>query len=509
LAFYRARLAAALAAGLAFVATVGWVAVPAQAAPSPRQIACADGPPSCLNADATLRPLDSTEASSTTTGTNVTVAEVTADTVRLDWTGVSGATGYLVGRDGKDSTGGGAWSTTDRSTARERLFDKLLPDTAYTLFVIPQPGGQRVEITVRTLARSSPPPAQQPSSSPTAAEPSTASPAPITSQSPTAEPSSSPSATPHADTAAARLLGTSRSGLPWHSGVWLGGRFTTAQLNAFGVWRGRPADVTTTYGYRDSPELLAGNSWPITTWSGFGGRLNYGVPLATNDGRMTLASVASGQYDDTYRQVARNLVRYGRGDSIVRIGWEANLPDWKWYANAGNAATFKAAFRSASKAMRSAAPNLVVEFGRACGGDLDGSRDRLAALTTLYPGDDVVDLVGCDTYDWWNTKADGPDFSRVLKPAGGVGIQDVADFARAHAKGASYGEWGLAVRNNGNGGGDDPYYIESMFAFFQANADVVAFENYFDEPDPYIGNSLVVGGQNPRAAAVYRRLWGG
>ena len=296
--------------------------------------------------------------------------------------------------------------------------------------------------------------------------------------------------------------------MPWHSGVWLGGRFTTAQLNAFGVWRGRPADVTTTYGYRDSPELLAGNSWPIATWPGFGGRLNYGVPLATNDGRMNSASVASGQYDDTYRQVARNLVRYGRGDSIVRIGWEANLPDWKWYANAGNAATFKAAFRSASKAMRSAAPNLVVEFGIACGGDLDGSRDRLAALTTLYPGDDVVDLVGCDTYDWWNTKADGPDFSRVLKPAGGVGIQDVADFARAHAKGASYGEWGLAVRNNGNGGGDDPYYIESMFAFFQANADVVAFENYFDEPDPYIGNSLVVGGQNPRAAAVYRRLCG-
>jgi hypothetical protein len=58
-----------------------------------------------------------------------------------------------------------------------------------------------------------------------------------------------------------------------------------------------------------------------------------------------------------------------------------------------------------------------------------------------------------------------------------------------------------------HGSGDNPLFVERMFAFFTANRDVLVFESYFNEADPYIANALWGAPQNPRSAAVYRRLW--
>lgn len=68
-------------------------------------------------------------------------------------------------------------------------------------------------------------------------------------------------------------------------------------------------------------------------------------------------------------------------------------------------------------------------------------------------------------------------------------------------------EWGLAQPGTG-GNGDNPFYIRAMRNFFMANRDILVAENYFNEPDPYIANSLwAADPQNPKAAAVYRKLW--
>ena len=78
--------------------------------------------------------------------------------------------------------------------------------------------------------------------------------------------------------------------------------------------------------------------------------------------------------------------------------------------------------------------------------------------------------------------------------------------ARAHGKGFSVPEWGLASRAEG-GAGDNPYYIQKMRTFFEANADVLVLESYFNEPMTSIANSLWSPTQAPKAALVYRRLW--
>jgi hypothetical protein len=53
-------------------------------------------------------------------------------------------------------------------------------------------------------------------------------------------------------------------------------------------------------------------------------------------------------------------------------------------------------------------------------------------------------------------------------------------------------------------------FIQLMHEFFVANADVLLFEAYFDEPKDYIKSSLWGDGgpsQNPRSGAEYVRLW--
>jgi len=254
---------------------------------------------------------------------------------------------------------------------------------------------------------------------------------------------------------------------------------------------------------------MMSNGWGITTWEGYEAKLNYGLPLLPDDGTGSLRSIGAGEQDFVWRKIAQDLQASGHGDSIVRIGWEPNSRSHRWFTTASTARQYKAAYRRVAEVMRTEAPGLKFDFSVNCGAGLEGSDDRLAPLTMLYPGDDVVDMVGCDIYDWWSTRAnDDVQWRRVLRPLRGPGLQDVVDFARGRGKGASIPEWGLATNEGGNnGGGDNPYYIEAMYKFLTANSDIIWFECYFDEPKPEMRSSLFTTNQNPEAAAVYARLW--
>ena len=67
-------------------------------------------------------------------------------------------------------------------------------------------------------------------------------------------------------------------------------------------------------------------------------------------------------------------------------------------------------------------------------------------------------------------------------------------------------EWGLSsVANHGNG--DNPFYIQKMHDLFAAHARSLAYEQYFNEPDPYILSSLWSTDENPRSSVLYAALW--
>lgn len=308
---------------------------------------------------------------------------------------------------------------------------------------------------------------------------------------------------------ARELLGEPRSGESWHSGIWAGGDTASGErVEAFGDWRGRPADAITMYPAKESWHTMRNSNWHIYTFAASPAVLSYGLPLMPSDGDESLADIAAGSHDDVFRTIAQQLVDNGRDVTIIRIGWEANGDWFDWSATPDTAQDYIAAFRRVAGIMKEVSPNFVIDFDIGCATKMPGQSDRLDSLTLLYPGDDVVDLIGCDTYDWHTSRStDEASWELTKRPRNAAGIADVADFAREHGKGLSYPEWGPASTDV-DGVGDNPFFIEKMRSFFEENADILVLESYFSEPDTNVSNSIWDPVQMPRSSEEYLRLWG-
>lgn len=299
--------------------------------------------------------------------------------------------------------------------------------------------------------------------------------------------------------AATRVLGASRSGLPWHSGQYPGAPLTVSRAEGFGAWRGRPSDIASVItGWATETQVMTGE-WSLSVLNGFGGRVMVALPLVPTDGSWTLANVVAGAKDYIWRKVANDLMTRGHDRAVIRVGWNANSPFVPWTASAGNAQMWKDAYRRVVQQMRAISPGFRFVFEVAAGVALSGSAARTGALSELYPGDDVVDLVGLTMYDRDDMHADTEaEWTVVVRPAVGPGLADVAEFARTKSKGMAVTDWGVPASDN-------PFYIGKMWDFFVANSDVVAFDSYRN--DAAGTSSLFDPNQRVNAAAAYRDDW--
>lgn len=277
------------------------------------------------------------------------------------------------------------------------------------------------------------------------------------------------------------------SGLAWHSGVF---SHDAQRTEAFAAARGRPVDVLAVFPTRDSWEAIMQDWWmsPSAVPPGFTGTLAVGVPLFPSDGSMQRA--ASGADTQRWEELGR-LIASRYPDAWIRPGWEFNIPNWPWAATPENVESYKAAFRHAVAGLRRGGPQLRIVFN-----PNEGRGASLPDATQAYPGDDVVDVIGLDAYDWYpaytkegwrehRTKQQGWDFW--------------ADFARARGKKFALPEWGVMTGSDASGG-DNPAYIEQVLAWMGEHAELMAFETYFEETDDYCRCALSM---NPRAAAAY------
>ena len=283
----------------------------------------------------------------------------------------------------------------------------------------------------------------------------------------------------------------------WKSGAYPGSTIDTNAITSFATYRGRAADVAEAFQIRDSWDTIAHNSWIIDQYAGFPGKLSIAVPLIPADGSTTLAQVATGAHDSDFASFAQMLVAAGRGDSDVRLGWEFNGNFMPW--SAWDAQTFVAAFRHAALAMKSVAPGLTIDYD----GNLGVSQCGNDPFGNLYPGDDVVDVIGVDAYDnQWNHVSDASSWEHFHAQPGG--LDDWYAFAQQHGKPLSVPEWGL----DKTGGADNPVFMQAMFSWFQSHAAGLAYESYFNEQADYIRSALEGPDENPNAAATYAHLWG-
>jgi beta-mannanase len=235
-----------------------------------------------------------------------------------------------------------------------------------------------------------------------------------------------------------------------------------AGVQAFEGWLGRSVSIAHDFLPDSTWEDIA-NPWNVGRWAPTRYRMLYSVPLIPATGG-TLQAGAAGNYNTYFVRLAQLLVAKGESDAILRLGWEFNGGWYRWTAK-NDPAAFSGYWRQVVNAMRSVtgaaftfdwAPNL---------GTAAVAPDR------AWPGDAYVDFVGLSAYDQgWNTGWTDPVKRWDTMLTQPYGLQWQRWFAAAHNKRMSYPEWGLAIRNDGHGGGDNTEYIDRMFDWVRDNS---------------------------------------
>lgn len=265
---------------------------------------------------------------------------------------------------------------------------------------------------------------------------------------------------------------------------------STSELSDFADWLGREPSYAVDYSTRASWDQIANPTYMLSSWQDSGYRMVYAVAmLPTQDDTVSLAAGADGDYDSYFETLAENLVAYGQGDSIIRLGWEFNVSGWSWHPTYDDSADFIAYWKHIVTTMRSVsgAENLEFDWNVNNGGETYDS-------SVFYPGNKFVDYIGIDVYDtsWADDTYPYPDdcgasCRRQRQEAAWANTVDAtyglafwSNFAETKGKPMSFPEWGMWDRPDGHGGADNPYFVQMMYEFIDDPENNVAYQAYFD-----------------------------
>jgi hypothetical protein len=309
----------------------------------------------------------------------------------------------------------------------------------------------------------------------------------------------------------------------WPTGVNSGDTITDA--NAFARFRGRANDVVVLFTARDSWSSIT-DPWigdSPDKFANFPGTWSISYPLFPDPAVGTpksqlpqwsadhMAACVQHQYDGYYRQIGAWLnSQPSRANSFVRIGWEFNGDWFGWQAT--DPETYKQCFHNEAAALLSVDPHARIDWTVNAHTTLPNSThgDPFRA----YPGDDVVDVIGVDTYDQYPPSPTVSAFDEQCGlPSPTPGLCTVIAFASKHRKLFSVPEWGVVGKDSGAGragaaGGDNPTYIAQMAAIFRQYSSMLAYEAYYNNSEPSnVRSSLANPQLQPRAARAYQSLW--
>lgn len=293
--------------------------------------------------------------------------------------------------------------------------------------------------------------------------------------------------------AAVPLVGN--SAMAWNS---LAFGYTPTSVSTFETWRGRSVDGVLYFPARATwaqmKTLPTRRSNDLVVFS---------IPPYPEGVGNTNTALAAGTYDANIQDWAAALVAAGWNTdrTAIRLGWENNLSSYEWSWSSTTYTTWIAAYRRFVIQARTA--GLTSVKWDWCLNKGPSGTNSSVSWTVGYPGDDVVDVIGMDPYDWYaptTTDAQWTANTTGKNP----GLQDVATYARSRGKQISIDEWGVVVNTDPvNAGQDNAFYIAKMFAFCQANADILAWESYYDGAS----YSKLSNNSKPLAGAEYRKAY--
>ncbi len=257
-------------------------------------------------------------------------------------------------------------------------------------------------------------------------------------------------------------------------------------------------------------EIRVGHTYlPGDSWAGIEGRVDFledwaawrqaeddrmfvlNVPMQEwNEGRVSDRQVArliragaQGRFDRHFERLAERLVSLGIPDTVIVLGWEMNGVTYT-HRCAPDPENWKVYWKRIVTTMR-AVPGQKFKFDFAPNRGADA-----IGWTRCYPGDDVVDIIGMDSYD----QGPGRTFDdQITQP---YGLQKHVDFAKAHGKEISYPEWGLFRR------GDNPEYVRRMLKWIEQHKPL-----YHTITD-YCPHGVWQCKQNPASSKAFRAALG-
>ncbi|MFF5724345.1 glycoside hydrolase family 26 protein [[Kitasatospora] papulosa] len=206
--------------------------------------------------------------------------------------------------------------------------------------------------------------------------------------------------------------------------------------------------------------------------------------LSDEEVRSLLREGAQGRFDEHFRRLAERLVLLGVPDAVIVLGWEMNGTTYTHRCGPDPVA-WKAYWNRIVTAMRSVS-------GQKFRFDFAPSRGLDAVpWTDCYPGDDVVDIIGMDSYDQPPARTFD---EQVSEP---YGLQKQVDFAAEHGKPISFPEWGL-FRN-----GDNPEYMRRMLEWMDLHKPL--YQTITD----YCPHGVWQCADNPESSKVFREMLSG
>lgn len=254
---------------------------------------------------------------------------------------------------------------------------------------------------------------------------------------------------------------------------------------SFENWLGKSIPYTTDYiDYKGgwSADFHDSNLWLMKPWGKWvsqgSRRLVLGVPMLENSNVGQFNSGINGDFDTYFKDLANELIANQLGNSIIRLGYEANCNTIGPWQAVDNPEGYKLLFRHEVAVMKSV-PGAAFQFDwTVCNGLQNGH--ALNSYDSFYPGDDVVDIIGIDIYDVkWQDTSVTPQARWNYIVSRQMGVNELLSFANSHGKPVSYPEWGIyASGDSFAGGGDNPYFIEEMAGLISATKPV--YQAYFN-----------------------------
>jgi hypothetical protein len=221
--------------------------------------------------------------------------------------------------------------------------------------------------------------------------------------------------------------------------------------------------------------------------------VEYGTP---GQNYVDMGQAANGAYNATWLSWLQGQASAAPAPvKVVRI-WQEINGDWMtWSANKtgstsvdgtpnGSAwpkATIIAAWRNMAQQVRTAFPHAVIEWNLNNGTGWRGAPGDGTGYD-LYPGDDLVDVIGIDAYEKtssWATTVSGP----------GVNLNNLVAFATSHNKLIGWSE--TAAHNC------DGTYLTSISNFFDSLGKQGAYWSYYDGGTPNNGDNILYATTGP------------